>query len=230
MRNCETPQRVVGIVSKNPQGTALLSNSLRGRNIEALGYKDTKQLESFLNVSPLDMIILSARTPITPRIAFIPRVVLGTGEKGEVVSVLDNGACDYIVTTGQNPKDVADYTAAKVMRLLNRTRKPQAEPLLAGGEISVDVNNSRLTIDGQQTEIGSAALKILAHLMEHTGMCFSAKELQEFLGLENHKSGNSYISTMITYIRSVLGDDNHIPYIRGKGYTFNSNPNKSPRI
>ncbi len=234
MRSVENPQKVVGVVTKNPEAANVFSTSLKSRNFTPVVYETKKDLHrAIADGSTPDGLIVSARNALglSREALRIPRIeaVKGETERNErrvITAILNRGAWSYIATGNEKPKDVADLAAAKMNRFFSLEGKRVTNQSVEIDNISVDLVRMHLKIDGENKPCPPTALEILGLLMGTPDIVFSRKAIVDHL----HKEGmqDSALKQHVVFLRQALGDseEGHVETVRGIGIKFTTNPKK----
>lgn len=226
MNNVEA-SRTVGIVGKNHPVIDVFRQSLASRGMNLKEFEDRNALLASTQAEPRpDILILSEKTAIKG-IKDIPRIVLGSGEKGAAETALNKGACDYISTRGEKPKDVADYVAAKINRLAQRGIWEPAvlPPVITVDGISIDIGRNKLTVDGKPVAIRLRCFMALSHLIQNADLIINHDELVSRLMLEETLDPHHSVRQCVSEAKTKLGSKkNHIVNIWGEGYMFATSP------
>lgn len=127
---------------------------------------------------------------------------------------LDLGADDYIVKT-QGPREVAKRVAA----VLRRTRGvPVDATELSLGPIVVDVDEHRVTCNGEEVHLTVKEFDLLAMLISKPGRVFTREELMSHVWGEMPLGGNRTVDVHVAQLRGKFGDDLPLRTVRGVGY------------
>ena len=140
------------------------------------------------------------------------------------VQGLEMGADDYLT----KPFQMEDLQA-RVKALLRRaTGIPQTQ--LKCGPITVDVTSQVVTVDGNIIELTSFEYRLLEELVRHHGEVLSKHTLSDYLYPHDEDRDSNVLEVMVGRLRRKLdptGTLNPIETMRGRGYRFNLECNKS---
>ena len=149
----------------------------------------------------------------------IPIVMLtARGDVPDRVLGLELGADDY-VSKPFEPRELV----ARVETLMRRSRQAPASRLVCG-ELVLESETRRVTLEGLEVDLTSLEFEALRLLMESRGRVLSRDALLSRLrGLESDSYDRS-VDMLISRLRKKLGDDSRasrlIKTVRGAGYQF----------
>jgi len=129
----------------------------------------------------------------------------------EKVMGLRAGADDYLA----KPFELEEMLA-RVEALIRRS-SGHASPVLECGPLTLDVNTTRLTVDGRPVELTALEFRTLTHLMRHKNRVVSKSELTEHLYDQDFDRDSNVIEVLINRLRNKLGAG-LIKTHRGLGY------------
>ena len=101
--------------------------------------------------------------------------------------------------------------------MLIRRSSGHASPVLEWGELTLDVNTTRLTLAGRPIELTALEFRTLTHLMRHQGQVVSKTELTEHLYDQDFDRDSNVIEVLINRLRGKLSTE-LIKTRRGLGY------------
>lgn len=140
------------------------------------------------------------------------------------VQGLEMGADDYLTKPFQ-----MEELQARIKALLRRaTGIPQTE--LNCGPITVDVTSQTVTVNGGVIELTSFEYRLLEELVRHHGEVLSKHTLSDYLYPHDEDRDSNVLEVMVGRLRRKLdptGALNPIETMRGRGYRFNLECNKS---
>ncbi|MBS0496885.1 MAG: response regulator transcription factor [Gammaproteobacteria bacterium] len=140
------------------------------------------------------------------------------------VQGLEMGADDYLTKPFQ-----MEELQARVKALLRRaTGIPQT--LLKCGPITLDVTAQSVSVNGAIIELTSFEYRLLEELVRHHGEVLSKHTLADYLYPHDEDRDSNVLEVMIGRLRRKLdpgGTLNPIETIRGRGYRFTLECNKS---
>lgn len=140
------------------------------------------------------------------------------------VQGLEMGADDYLTKPFQ-----MEELQARVKALLRRaTGIPQT--LLKCGPITLDVTAQSVSVNGANIELTSFEYRLLEELVRHHGEVLSKHTLADYLYPHDEDRDSNVLEVMIGRLRRKLdpgGTLNPIETIRGRGYRFTLECNKS---
>jgi len=129
----------------------------------------------------------------------------------EKVTGLRAGADDYLA----KPFEFEELLA-RLEALIRRSSK-RASPALTCGNVVLDTNSARVTMDGNLVELTALEYRTLDYLMQHPGKVVSKTELTEHIYDQNFDLDSNVIEVLINRLRRKLKAD-LINTRRGLGY------------
>jgi len=168
----------------------------------------TEALKRIRRESNVPIIFLTART--------------GSSDK---IRTLDLGADDYVT----KPFD-PDELSARVGAVLRRTTgdQPAAGQVLDYGNISIDLGNRRVLVDGAEAQLSKTEWEVLYELATHAGRVMLHAELLSRIWGPEFRDETYYLRTWVSRIRKKLGNRaDGTPLIRtlpGIGYRMDPPP------
>lgn len=219
------------IVDDEPQIRKFLRISLASQGYEvieasdgATGLAQAALAEPALVVLDLGLPDLDGKEVLRRILAerTVPVLVLSVrSDEAEKVRALDLGAEDYVV----KPFSVNELLA-RVRRLLaSRSSEPlQPEPVFSDAQLSIEVAQRRLLVQGASVVLTRKEWAVLRHLMLAAGRLVTQTALLETIWGPSHRDDTQYLRNVIRQLRQKLGDDAANPsYIEtepGVGYRF----------
>ena len=149
----------------------------------------------------------------------VPVIMLtARGEDTDRIVGLELGADDYLAKPF-NPRELG----ARLRAILRRTRNLSTENLIHG-DLKLDRQARKVSLDGQPIQLTAAEFTILEQLLEHPGQVLSKDEISRHaLGRELQPFDRS-VDTHVSRLRGKLGPlpdgEPRIQSIRGRGYVL----------
>jgi len=163
------------------------------------GYQLIKKIRQKNEYIPI--IVISAKVTLSDR-------VLG----------IDLGADDYI-TKPFEPLEVAAKVKAQLRRLSATSTKTETLSTITAGDITLDIDECRVSCGGESIELTKAELKVLELLMSQPKRVFTKEQIYESAWYSDTAADDNTIRVIISRLRDKVGAE-HIKTIRGLGYRF----------
>lgn len=222
----------------------IADDELNIRKLVALGLKDsgfetaefpngTQLLNAVKQHSP-DAIVLDWMMPQPDGLAVcrmlreneatraIPVLMLtARGEEIDRVLGLELGADDYIV----KPFSIKEL-CARVRAVLRRTGRQEemADPILVGGDLSVDITHHTVTKIGNLIELTAKEFDLLVVLMKNSGKVLTRDTLLDKVWGVEYFGDTRTVDVHVRYLRQKIENNPDEPIliqtVRGVGYKF----------
>jgi two-component system, OmpR family, KDP operon response regulator KdpE len=164
---------LVLVVDDEPQILRALQTNLRGAGYEVATASTAEDALSAAAMRPPDAVILDLVLPDGSGIdvcrelrswSSAPILVLSVvGDETEKVAALDAGADDYV----QKPFGIDELLAR--LRALLRRSAPSSEPVLAIGELEIDLEKRLVTVGGSRIQLTPNEFDLLRVLAQNEG-------------------------------------------------------------
>jgi two-component system OmpR family response regulator len=178
----------------------------------------------------IDLIVLDILMPELDGLALcrrlrahgkVPIVFLSSrAEEADRVLGLDLGADDY-VTKPFSPRELVARVAAVLRRTSGEIAEvPEARPVLAIGEVSIDRDRHEVRVAGAPLTVTATELKLLATLASHRGRVLSRGQLIATVYGGDHHISERTIDTHVRNLRAKLAAAGApvIETVHGVGY------------
>ena len=209
--------------------------------LDAAGFKvglaeDAKQAYPIIIDTPPDLILLDWMMPGTSGIELLRRlrrdeinvpVIMLTAkvEEASKISGLDSGADDYIAKPF-SPRELV----SRVKAILRRTSEESIKEVIFAGALKLDRLNRRVNIGDTLISLGPTEYKLLQFFLTHQDRVYTRDQI-----LDNVWGRNVYLDerTVDVHIRrlrkaiSIAGHENYVQTVRGAGYRFSIQLDKS---
>ena len=209
--------------------------------LDAAGFKvelaeDAKQAYPIIIDTPPDLILLDWMMPGTSGIELLRRlrrdeinvpVIMLTAkvEEASKIAGLDSGADDYIA----NPFSPRELVS-RVKAILRRTSEESIKEVIFAGALKLDQLNRRVNIGDTLISLGPTEYKLLQFFLTHQDRVYTRDQI-----LDNVWGRNVYLDerTVDVHIRrlrkaiSIAGHENYVQTVRGAGYRFSIQLDKS---
>lgn len=206
------------VVDDEPPTVKLLSANLKARGYDVLAAYDGLEALKLASENLLDLIVLDLGLPgmngfavceAVRRESQVPIIVLSArGREKDKVRALDLGADDYLT----KPFSVEELLA-RVRAVLRRSAPAEtiARTAYAVGDLVVDFENRRVTIDGQPVELTPIEYRLLAHLALNAGKVLTYRALLQAVWGPEYGDEKEYVWTYIRRLRQKLSEDQDQP-------------------
>jgi len=152
----------------------------------------------------------------------VPIIVLSARvDEADKVAALDAGADDYLV----KPFGVAELMARVRAALRRRARGANESPIVALGDVTVDLASRRVTRHGEDVHLTQIEFRLLAALLAHPGKVLTHRHLLREVWGPAYIEHNHYLRIYMGHLRQKLEVDPAQPRFllteTGIGYRFN---------
>ena len=209
--------------------------------LDAAGFKvglaeDAKQAYPIIIDTPPDLILLDWMMPGTSGIELLRRlrrdeinvpVIMLTAkvEEASKISGLDSGADDYIAKPF-SPRELV----SRVKAIMRRTSEESMKEVIFAGDLKLNQLNRRVNIGDTLVSLGPTEYKLLQFFLTHQDRVYTRDQI-----LDNVWGRNVYLDerTVDVHIRrlrkaiSIAGHENYVQTVRGAGYRFSIQLDKS---
>lgn len=145
----------------------------------------------------------------------VPVIVISAlGETDDKVTLLDEGADDYLV----KPFAFAEL-AARVRA--NARHGQRSSRVLTAGDLSLDTKSRIARCGTVATDLPAREFALLEYMMRHAGQVLTRQQLLDAIWGFNFDTGSNVVDVYVGYLRRKLdiqGRDSCIETVRGAGY------------
>jgi DNA-binding response OmpR family regulator len=217
------------IVEDDPNTAALVTTYMEREGFAVIAVHDGAEALALARRRPPGFVILDVMLPGADgwevcrelrKVSDVPILML-TAREEEIDRVLglSLGADDYVVKPF-SPRELVE----RVKAILRRARPAGASPAFAHGNLLLDPEKHRVTLDGKPVELTAAEYRLLHALMRSPGRVFSRDELIGRIYEGGETVVERVVDVHIGHLRQKLGDDPAAPRfiltVRGFGYRF----------
>ena len=228
-------QRIL-VIDDEPAIRDMLQIALDAAGFKVVLAEDAKQAYPIIIDTPPDLILLDWMMPGTSGIELLRRlrrdeinvpVIMLTAkvEEASKISGLDSGADDYIA----KPFSPGELVS-RVKAILRRTSEESIKEVIFAGALKLDQLNRRVNIGDTLISLGPTEYKLLQFFLTHQDRVYTRDQI-----LDNVWGRNVYLDerTVDVHIRrlrkaiSIAGHENYVQTVRGAGYRFSIQLDKS---
>ena len=221
------------IADDNLQITKIISEFVKAGGFEPVIASDGKEALDLFHKEKFAVILLDVMMPQMDGFALcreirrtsnIPIIMItARGEDFERVMGLDIGADDYIVKPFSGEEVMARIRA--ILRRIDRSSSlSMTRRQLTIGSLFIDLDDARVTIDGQSIQLTKKELEILYTLAENSEKLFSREVLLSSLwGYDYYgdsRTVDSHVKRLRAKLDAVPHPDWQIKTVWGLGYKF----------
>ena len=203
--------------------------ALNNAGYQVVSFENAKEFQRRLKERVPDLLLLDLMLPDADGLELVTQlrqnvmtrslpVIMVTAKTTEIDKVrgLDSGADDYLT----KPFSVMELIS-RVKALLRRSMKGLNERIITIGEISLDVERRKVTIDGERCELTYKEYELLKLLMNNAGIVTPREEILEKVWETDFEGESRTIDMHIKTLRQKLGNSaNRIKTVRNVGYLF----------
>ncbi|ACZ42997.1 two component transcriptional regulator, winged helix family [Thermobaculum terrenum ATCC BAA-798] len=199
------------VVEDEPPILRMLASNLRSHGMQVLTAATLREaMEKHATFRP-DVILLDLRLPdgrgeeLIRQVRLtstVPIIVLSAyGEEGQKVAALEMGADDYLT----KPFGVKELLARIRVALRRAAGKASGEPEVRVGELTLDLANRRVTVDGQQVQLTPTEYALLKVLAVHLNKVLTDSQLLNEVWGQAYGSEPHYLHVYVSRLRRKLG-------------------------
>lgn len=203
--------------------------ALNSTGLEAKGFEDGLTFWKALEKEQPDLVVLDVMLPGTdgvellkkmkqfPKLQQIP-VIMATakGMEFDKIQCLDLGADDYLV----KPFGIMEFVS-RVKAVLRRCQKKQTSHLLQMEDLTVNLDEYTVSIQGQRVTLTYKEFELLRLFLSHPGMVFTREQLFSRVWNMEYMGDSRTLDVHIRTLRQKLGVYGmHIETVRNVGYRW----------
>jgi two-component system KDP operon response regulator KdpE len=220
------------VVDDEPQILRVMRASLPARGYEVKTAPGGEEALDEIRKEMPDLIILDLVMPglsgleACQRIrefSSVPIIVLSAkGSETDKIAALDLGADDYVT----KPFSL-DELLARIRAVLRRSLAGESSsPILKVGEITIDIDERRVTVAGAEIKLTPKEFDVLKYLMGNAGKVVTHRTLLQSVWGSQSSEQTEYLRVFINQLRKKIeSDPQHPRYILTEpwvGYRFSS--------
>jgi len=207
-------QRIL-VVDDEPQILRALTTMLRGAGYEVVTAATAQEALAQAAAYPPEAIVLDLVLPdgkgtdVSRELRSwtdVPIVVLSAvGEEREKVSAIDAGADDYVT----KPFGVDELLAR--LRAALRRAAPSRDPVVAVGDLTIDVANREVRRDGERVRLSPHEFDLLRVLAQNEGKLLTHRTLLREVWGPAYQSEAHYLHVYVSHLRRKIEPDPSSP-------------------
>ena len=133
----------------------------------------------------------------------VPVIVLSVREhEDDKIKALDAGADDYV----SKPFSMGELLA-RLRAALRRINRSEDEPVLAFGELSIDLAHRSVTIKGEEVKLTPTEYEVLKYLAQKAGRVVTHRQLLLAVWGSNYQEQSQYLRVYIGQLRRKIEAD-----------------------
>jgi two-component system OmpR family response regulator len=144
-------------------------------------------------------------------------VVSARHQETDKIKALDAGADDYLTKPFQLEELIVR------LRALIRRSAGHAHPRLACGQLVLDVNSARFSLDGAPLSLTAQEFRILSYFIHHPGKVITRGQLGEHVYEGGFDPDSNALDVLISRIRRKVGPG-LLHTVRGQGFVLGDTP------
>ncbi len=214
-------------VEDDTSSRELMIYTLNSAGFDAKGFPESSEFWKAMETKKPDLIMLDIMLPGEDGIEILKKlrsktstkdipVVMATAKGTEYDKVLglDSGADDYLV----KPFGMMEMVS-HIKAVLRRTAPKSNETVLSTGNLSVNLNEHTVTVNGERIVLTYKEFELLRLFMENSGRVFSRDMLLEKVWGAEYYGETRTVDVHIGTLRTKLGEcGDYIETVRGVGY------------
>jgi two-component system KDP operon response regulator KdpE len=216
------------VVDDEPQILRALQTTLKGAGYEVDTATSAEEALTTAALRPPEAVILDLVLPDRSGVevcrelrgwSAVPILILSAvGEEGQKVAALDAGADDYVT----KPFGVEELLAR--LRAALRRAQPSREPVIAVGELSIDLEKHAVSRAGEPIRLTPHEFALLRFLAENEGKLLTHRMILKEVWGPAYQVESHYLHVYVSQLRRKIEPDPTRPrYILtepGAGYRF----------
>ncbi len=228
------PQRLL-VVDDEFKLRELLKTYLAKEGYAVAAVEDGIAMDQYLSDNQVDLVILDLMLPGEDGLSIgrrlqqkqgLPFIILSArGEELDKIVGLEMGADDYL-SKPFNPRELLARIRSVLRRCANDnpTPQPELQPIMRFGAFQLDINQHRLSRDGQDIALTSGEFTLLKAFLENPNRVMNRDSLLEKTKGYDHSPLDRSIDVCVGRLRKKIENDPTQPAylhtIRGAGYLF----------
>ncbi|MGC2856729.1 response regulator [Novispirillum sp. DQ9] len=216
-----SPMAKILIVDDEPQIRRFLRASLSAHDYEVIEADTAANAIKVLTVEKPDLVVLDLGLPDMDGLEVIARVrewsqvpilVLSIrADESDKIAALDRGADDYITKPFGMGELMARMRAA--LRHRQQAEGEAEEPVLALGDITVDLSRRLVTRHGQAVKLSKKEYELLRVLASHPGKVMTHQQLLREIWGDAYVEETQYLRVYVGQLRQKLEADPGRPHL-----------------
>lgn len=214
-------------VEDDTSSRELMIYTLNSAGFDAKGFPESTEFWKAMEAEKPDLIMLDIMLPCEDGIEILKKlrsktstadipVIMATAKGTEFDKVigLDSGADDYLV----KPFGMMEMVS-HIKAVLRRTAPKTKKSVLSTGNLSVNLNEHTVAVNGERIVLTYKEFELLRLFMENPGRVFSRDMLLEKIWGAEYYGETRTVDVHIGTLRTKLGEcGEYIETVRGVGY------------
>ena len=224
------------VIDDEPAIRDMLQIALDAAGFKVVLAEDAKQAYPIIIDTPPDLILLDWMMPGTSGIELLRRlrrdeinvpVIMLTAkvEEASKIAGLDSGADDYIAKPF-SPRELV----SRVKAILRRTSEESIKEVIFAGALKLDQLNRRVNIGDTLISLGPTEYKLLQFFLTHQDRVYTRDQILDNVWGRKVSLDELTVDVHIRRLRkaiSIAGHENYVQTVRGAGYRFSIQLDKS---
>jgi DNA-binding response OmpR family regulator len=223
-------QHLILIVEDEEDLLELLEYTLEKEGFDVIGMNHPKHLEDILEEESVHLILMDRNLPTVEGSELInnlrkkrktPPVIYVSAKDAQqdIIEGFERGGDDYITKPFHMPELIA-----RIHAVLKRTYPTVQNHSLTFRDMTLNLDNFSLTIDGQSIELTKLEFKLLAILIENKDRVLERSYLLDNVWDDHEFHQDKTVNVAINRLKEKIDpskEKNYIKAVRGVGYTLN---------
>jgi two-component system, OmpR family, alkaline phosphatase synthesis response regulator PhoP len=228
---------IIYVVDDEPNIRGLLSFNLQASGFSTMEFENAESALAQAVAFPPHLILLDLMLPGMDGIEFCRRIrasesthhtpiimLTARGEEFDRVLGLEIGADDYITKPFSTREVIARVKA--VLRRTSQNESEPVEPVLAVGDLSVDLDQRIVRKNGSELPMPLKEFDLLRYMIENRGRVLTREQLLDHVWGYDYVGETRTVDVHVRHLRMKVENDPDNPAmietVRGIGYRFSA--------